>query len=215
MQRGYYGFMNPIEYAVSLLAPHTCLLCGKESMPLCRSCANTLKSSQFIQQTEQSFSLWAFTEYGGAAKELIAQLKFNRAKAAATTVANLMAPDVPLLPYPVMISHIPTAHNRIRTRGYDQAELIARTLAKKLGVPYVASLQRINNARQVGSSRTQRVVQMEHAFVSCKAKCYQGKNVVLIDDVSTTGSTLMAGANALLGAGAKNVRGVVFAYQPK
>ncbi len=145
--------------------------------------------------------------YEGVAKDLIHVLKFERSRASADVVANLLAETLPVLG-DIVITHVPTATSRIRTRGYDQAALIARRLAIQLGVEYAPLLSRLGQQRQVGKNRSERRSQMQELFIATKKPA---KHVLLVDDVITTGATLEACARILKDAGAKRVSAAVFA----
>jgi ComF family protein len=105
----------------------------------------------------------------------------------------------------------PTATSRARHRGYDQAALIARSLATKTEVQYLPVLRRSGQHHQVGSNRAERLRQLQNAYRVIRPANIVGKHVLLIDDVLTTGATLEAAAKVLKAAGAKRVSGVVFA----
>jgi len=98
----------------------------------------------------------------------------------------------------------------VRIRGYDQSQLIAKRLAKQLGLPYCRLLRRVGQTRQVGASRQQRKEQIQHAFQPTGNKL-TSQRVIVVDDILTTGATLEAAAAALKQAGASHVTAVVFA----
>jgi len=154
--------------------------------------------------------VWAATIYKGAAKELVRALKFDRAAAAADAIAAALAVQVPAR-HDWVIAHVPTVYGRARQRGYDQAQLIARRLAKRLGCAYVPLLVRQGNQRQVGQSRVVRQQQMATAFRASLRTAAPQPPVLLIDDVITTGATLAAAAHALRAAGVRTVHAAVFA----
>jgi ComF family protein len=224
--------MNPFEFMTALLAPHLCLICKKESRLLCHDCAKKClvlpKSSCYrCQKKTIDYAtcaaclnhspithLWASSLYAGAAKELIALLKFQRAKAAATVISDCLDNFLPHLPRDTIVVPVPTANRRVRVRGYDQAELITRHLARRRGLEYRSLLRRVRTTRQVGSSRQQRFSQLEGAFVVQKPRIVTGASVLLIDDVLTTGATLESAATVLSQAGAKQIGAAVFSYQP-
>jgi ComF family protein len=106
---------------------------------------------------------------------------------------------------------VPTASSRRRQRGYDQAELIARQLAKLCGLRYTKLLRRRGNSRQVGSSRQLRRLQLADAFYLTHPSMVRGQSVLLIDDVLTTGATLEAAGQVVKQAGSKRVMAAVFA----
>jgi predicted amidophosphoribosyltransferase len=111
----------------------------------------------------------------------------------------------------VLIAYVPTAPQRVRERGYDQAALIAKELAIRSKLPYHTLLARTGTQRQLGQQRAVRKEQMTGAFRSLDKIDLQDKHVLLIDDVLTTGATCEAAARALRQAGAKRVSAAVFA----
>lgn len=154
----------------------------------------------------------AVTPYDGVAKELVARLKFERTQAAAKDIARAMAARLAFVDVEqLIVTYVPTANACVRMRGYDQAQLIARELARELGVPYAALLARVGSARQLGASRELRHAQLGNAFRPLKPYATRKASVLLVDDVITTGSTLEAAAATLKTAGAKIVHAAVFA----
>ncbi|MFN2195941.1 MAG: ComF family protein [Anaerolineales bacterium] len=105
-----------------------------------------------------------------------------------------------------MVVPVPLSKARIKQRGYNQAAMIAYPLALALGRPYCnKALFRIRETRsQVGLSIQERFLNVENAFAASKP-AITGKSILLIDDVTTTGSTLHACASALFSQEAKRV----------
>lgn len=216
-----------VERLLSLIAPHYCRQCGTEGTLLCPSCSTLLQSvpsrcyrchrvtKDFRTCTKccnksKLYAMHANTRYAGVAKDVIYALKFERAQAAARDIALAVATSLPS-GLEVIITHIPTAPSRVRLRGYDQAALIARELSRLTALPYAPLLARKNDTRQVGQKRASRQAQMQDAFRALHTPALQGRHIMLVDDVLTTGATCEAAARVLKATGARRVSAVVFA----
>lgn len=217
-----------LDKIIGSFAPFYCLGCEQIGHILCESCVDgvlELAPSRCYRchvATSQSAvcatcrkqtglkHVWVVSYYEGLAKDVIELLKFERAMFAAKDVSGAMASKLPLLNEQTIVCHVPTAFSRQRVRGYDQSRLIARHLAKQLGLPCRSLLSRSNNSRQVGSSRGQRFLQAAEAFC-LKNIDVNSKHILIVDDVTTTGATIETIAKLLKKAGAKSVDAIVFA----
>jgi ComF family protein len=106
-----------------------------------------------------------------------------------------------------VVAPVPLHAQRLRERGYDQALLLAKELARRSNLSLGVRLaERIRaTSTQVGSSVHERAQNLRGAFAA-KAEEVQGRSVLLVDDVITTGATIREVAKALSDAGAKEVR---------
>jgi len=216
-----------LDTLLARLAPYECLGCSAEGALLCAACRDDLphipsrcyrchklsddnKTCVSCRHTTDLYAVYAVTPYRGVAKELLWRLKFKGAQAATAEIAALMLPKLPVEPSMLFVP-VPTATSRVRRRGYDQAVLLARSLAKRTCLPYCAALRREGQHEQVGSSRAQRLQQLQNAFYSPRPREMRGAHVVLVDDVVTTGATLEAAARIAKAAGAARISAVVFA----
>jgi len=157
------------------------------------------------------YRVQARTVYRGVAKQLIWKLKSAGAQAAAEVMAAGMVALLPAGERPVIVS-VPTATGRVRQRGYDQAQLLGRQLARQARLPWLACLARSGQLHQVGANRQQRRWQLHDSLRVTQRRFVRGAHIVLIDDVYTTGATLEAAAEVLIKAGAARVDGLTFAY---
>ena len=108
---------------------------------------------------------------------------------------------------------VPLHPHRMAERGYNQAELLAAALSRIMMLPMEAgAMERVHNtASQVQrATRGERLANMRGAFTA-NAGLVTGRNIIVVDDVSTTGATLTACAAALRAAGARSVTGLVIA----
>lgn len=108
---------------------------------------------------------------------------------------------------------VPLHRDRRIERGYDQAALLAREIARTLSLPLdLVSVERVRSTgRQVGRGRDERLVALRGAFV---ARPLDGARVLLVDDVLTTGATFDAAERACRDAGAREVRRLALATAP-
>ena len=221
--------MRLLEKAIAFVAPHDCLVCQDEGSLLCAWCAPDacpalpdrcylcLKLSpacrvcKTCRRKSQLRHVWVATAYGGAAKDLIAKLKFGRAKDAAEIIADFLDARLPHLEPNTIITHIPASTSRARVRGYDQAQLIAKSLAGKRGLSHIKLLARYGQKRQLGASRQRRLAQLNGAFRPSNLDFIGKTPILLIDDVLTTGATLESAAKTLRQAGARVINATVFA----
>lgn len=111
---------------------------------------------------------------------------------------------------------VPLHWRRRLGRGYNQAELIARPLARLLGLPLRRVLRRRRaTPPQSGLRRRQRVENLRRAFVVKAGGGVDGERVLLVDDVATTGATLQAASRALRAADAESITALVAARTPE
>jgi len=142
--------------------------------------------------------------FDGVAKDLVVALKFRHRRSAATVLAGHIVRQAGL-GHVDLVTWAPTSSPRIRRRGYDQAELIARAVGRRLGVPCRRLLYRAHGvahgAPQTGRSRRDRL--RGPAFRARRPR--PGLSVLVVDDVVTTGATLRTAATALRAAGVAEV----------
>ncbi len=201
--------MKPLNAILNLLYPNiTCLAC-KDEVPLndsglCSSCEKALIESEppvFAVRAPLSGAAAAFL-YEGAALELIHTLKYEGIHAAANVLGEFMAPLADASRNISALVPVPLHRRRERERGFNQAALIAKTISQLTGIPIASPLVRTRYTKtQTELDANAREANVKDAFIS--AAC--SGNLLLIDDVFTTGSTLYACAEELLKKGANSV----------
>lgn len=212
-----------LERVFAALAPAQCYGCGRPDVVVCTACWRI--ADYGVQQcfgcgrasvggkTCDACHLEASLEgvavaarYGGGVKAAILALKFQRlravAQAAAVRVAKVAPTDIDV------VTSVPVAPERYRERGYNQSELLAREVARQLGLPYRTLLRRHSAVHQLGAGRNERLSRVRGQFEPLKEPVGR---VLIVDDVVTTGATLNECAQVLRAAGAQAVWGAAVA----
>lgn len=110
-----------------------------------------------------------------------------------------------------LIVPVPTATARVRERGFAHSELLAKIIAAELKTEYLQTLCRLDQTRQLGARREDRLIQLSNSFAVRHPRRVLNRKILLIDDVLTTGGTLIAASKTLKAAGAKQVDALIFA----
>lgn len=153
--------------------------------------------------------------YEGLARELLRRFKYGREECLAVPLADLLMrvfrdDRIRGCSFRSLVP-VPLHPRRQRERGFNQAELLARLVARETGIPLAGPLRRVREtAPQAGFDREERIRNLLGAFES-KLFVKPGGDYLLVDDVSTTGSTLDVCAEALLSAGAGRVFAIAVA----
>lgn len=158
----------------------------------------------------------AVCRFDGTARELVHRLKYGDRTDLALTMGRMMLQaGRELLPQADVIVPVPLHRFRLWTRRFNQAAALAQVVSRGSAVPLAPlALARVKRTRQqVGLTRAQRAANLEGAFKVPPAARPQieGRHVLLVDDVLTTGATGNAAARALLRGGARSVDILTFA----
>lgn len=228
--------MTILEAAIGWLAPATCIACGVEGAAICDFC----KELEILPFGERCFRcykmsplsrtcktckvsgapnrVWVVTMYEGPAKDLVQKYKFTHQRVAAADMAQLMSQtflsqnsNKSIYGKDYLLIPVPTAGARVRERSFDHASLLARKVGQQIGLKSQTLLGRHGSTQQVGASRAQRIKQVKNAIYVKNPQRVSGRNILLIDDVVTTGATLAECARTLRDNGAKSVDAMVFA----
>ncbi|MBU0634951.1 MAG: ComF family protein [Candidatus Omnitrophica bacterium] len=192
--------------------------------PFCTHCGMKLdfepsgkKGCPFCRNNNYCFDrAFSVTRYEGMVKTIIHALKYGKKIRLAEQVSALMSAfchDFLNLKEVDLIVPVPLHKRRFKERGFNQSQLLAESLARRLCLTTCKQvlLRRKNTRSQTRLDRRQRLDNVNNAFTCKNAQLISGKSILLVDDIFTTGSTLDACAHVLKKAGAKNVYALTLA----
>lgn len=232
-----------LNFFVSLLYPKKCVKCKRVGAYICAQCFAQINFLEYQICSEcGKGSIDGLTHpkcktrygmdgmisaiaYKGIVKKLLYQFKYPPYLADLKTILGALLYEG-LIQQPAFIKFIedknllivpvPLHTNRLRKRGYNQAELLAQELSLKLNVPVKKLLVRIKDSKpQYKLTRDERIKNISEAFaINPKNKLSpKGKSVILIDDITTSGITMRECAKVLKRNGIKRVLGVTLAHE--
>lgn len=198
--------------AGEVIAPSRCAACEERVGPrvvFCRGCAPSVSPA-----TEGRGASHAVFEYGGAVATAIVRFKYAGRSDLAARFGQLMAQRAASLDGLVdIVVPVPLHPRRVVERGFDQAALLAGPVARGLSIAHVPrALVRVRETPpQASLDREARAANVAAAFQCPQPRRIEGRRVLLVDDVRTTGATLASCAEALWRAGARGVVALVLA----
>lgn len=198
-----------------MLFPKTCFGCGSYGSYLCTSCIKrktVVRWNQTCHVCNRSVThglvhnecsestyldgVFAMFVYDGLVKQLIQEVKYNYSYDIFADIGNKMGKFSSILPKfnNSVITSVPLHSKKKRLRGFNQAEVLARQVARFQGISYTEVLQRKKYTQtQVGMKKTEREINLKSAFsleVEKSKILKTNKSVIIVDDVYTTGTTL-------------------------
>ncbi|MFC1897324.1 ComF family protein [Chloroflexota bacterium] len=221
--------------AVGLLFPQWCVGCGKEGDFICHACRHSLprimpplcpkcgklQPSGILCPGCTSWQadidgIRSPFRFDGVIRQAIHQLKYRNLRALSVTLANLLQDYLVTNPMPgEILVPVPLHQKRVRERGYNQSSLLAKELGQLTNLPVVDDClirHRYAPPQAKTSTADERRSNVTNAF-TCLDHRLQNKQVLLIDDISTSGATLDACAAALKTTGVTSMWGLVLARE--
>ncbi len=204
--------MGLFKKLLDLLYPPKCVFCGRitENGKVCDKCGKDLPYAPAGASSKGEFfsEYTAALKYEGKVRESILRFKFSDRSEYAEAYAPILKEAAERdLPEFDIISWVPVSAKRLKKRGYDQAELLARETAKLMGREAARTLVKtVDNAPQYTlRGKEKRAANVMDVYKVADGADVKGKTVLLIDDIITTGATLSECARTLLMAGAEKI----------
>jgi ComF family protein len=216
----WYGSMEAFMF------PRLCCGCentlNKNEEVLCTACVYRLPRTHFHNLLENPVSqkFWGriplagatsflFFQKGGAVRELLHTVKYQGRQDIGERLGRLFGQDLVQSPRfaTELIIPLPLHPDKLRVRGYNQCDPIVRGMAQSMGCSYTTEAVRrtVANPTQTRKTRMERWQNVASIFEVHQPEWVQGKAVMLVDDVVTTGATLEACGRTLLEAGARSL----------
>lgn len=206
---------------ISFLFPETCVVCGKGNVSVCEMCLQSFLLAPY-QEDPWIHSLFSYQDHG--VRNTIHALKFKHMRSVANCFAPLMheaiqeirGADIALNKQTqVILLPVPNMKTHVRIRGFDAMEYLCNKIQEQEPVRYKVcskAIVRLNTKAQTGLTRKERLINMHDAFHVVAPKMLVSKIIYIIDDVTTTGSTLRELEKVCFQAGAKKVSAITIAH---
>jgi competence protein ComFC len=208
---------NALSALMDLLFPPRCIFC-REVIPsgaqICKKCGEEIShinAVKYMNVPEAGKAILCIVPYpySGQVRQSIIRFKFQGQKQFASfygeKIGELIQKSKLNLQFDVITS-VPISAQRRKLRGYNQSELIARTVAGQIDLPYRDYLiKTTDNKEQHKLSEKERLKNVRGVYRSLHQEEFFGKRILLVDDIVTTGATLSECALVLLRGGAKEV----------
>jgi ComF family protein len=206
----------PFDRLLCLIFPPKCIFCGAltdaRSPAVCPKCLDAIRlSAARAPRPEGAFFRRAVTAltYEGPVRKAMHRFKFSGKQSFAAPLAQVLAYAVrQQLDAPVdLIVPVPTNRANLRKRGYNHAALLARELSRRLDAPWLDALGKRRETRPMfGLRAAQRRANVLGAFaLAAPPEAVQGRHILVVDDIITTGATVSECARILLEGGAASV----------
>lgn len=207
--------MKVIDWLLDLIYPPRCAFCrrllDRQEKGVCRFCRPKLPyvpADGQVQHFRNVDKCLSPLYYHGSVKDSLHRYKFGGATAYADIYSEFIVKCIDENQISCdSITWVPLSRRRLRKRGYDQAELLAKLIAKHLGQRPVRLLKKLRDTppqSRTGSAEKRRA-NIAGAYACLRPALVQGKRILLVDDIVTTGATLSEAAKVLKNAGAKEV----------
>ena len=208
------GFWRSV---LAFFVPNVCPFCGRVigvSEYWCEECQLSLPYIDPPKELPEGLDgLYVCCSYTGRAKAAILRMKRGGFRFSPAALPLLMTERcAEILPQVDIVTDVPSGLRRQIELGYAHSRMIARDIARRSKKPYRRSLKTAaSKAEQKSLTRAQRFENAKDAFIAINKEYINENNILLVDDVCTTGATLSAAASLMKKNGANKVYAVTFA----
>ena len=200
-----------METVLEVVLPRSCLGCGKEGKYVCEQCDLFLSEAPILFPKGDLAEVVSGWEYDGLIKDIILKIKYDGLfDAVSELVEKALKIRKVYFPEDTVITFVPMFKKRERQRGFNQAELIAKKLGRMTGKDVLPFLKKVKDTKsQTELDKAERMINVRGVFRTKELSSFN--NILLVDDVWTSGATMKECARVLKRSGVKKVFGFTLA----
>ena len=203
-----------INLIFETIFPKTCFICKKEKEGICKRCLNNF-SLCINQKNNYTYSHYSYRDIN--VQKIIKSIKYYHQR---NLIRDITLPIINNISNftdkeNLLLVPIPMTTIRKYLRGYNQSEEITKIISNELNLPYAFDLlKRKKQIKRQVEVRTlsARLKNQKGCFILINEEKYKNKNIILIDDVITTGATIEEARNILIKNGFKNIKAITLAH---
>lgn len=197
--------MNPLYKIATLIFPERCPYCGcliESEEIACPGCFEILRQKHIpLKSGVSGYRCVSSFVYGGKVRRMIIRMKFHDRTQYIPQIAKVTSDDIKAVFNGICfdsISYVPMHPKDKKSRGYNQSELLAKALSKELSIPCLNTLDKIKRTKKQHTlTYSQRRKNLSGAFKTVEDAAINGKSILIVDDIITSGATLSACCKAL------------------
>lgn len=230
-----FAFHRGFWKLIDVVYPPSCAVCGREGVRFCEDCLSQMRlideniceicGEPLLQrgicdrckiEPPPFAALRSYAEFNGPLRKALHTMKYQNNLALGDTFSSFLIPMIQKLGWKFdIVLPVPISRSKRRERGYNQAGLIAYPISLAFDTPYSDNLlsRKSEVKSQVGLAREERFKNLHNAFQGNSAKLIN-KKVLLVDDVTTTGATIISCAKALQESGCERIYSITVAKTP-
>lgn len=199
---------------VIFISDDTCIICGEEISEgyVCSRCREKIMrcSERFVlkkDKTDKGYFYYSSAYYSDAMMEIILKLKYKQSYYSYHFIIELLQDTIEKMHIDFdAVTYVPSDRATIKKRGFNQSQMLAKGISRSYRKPVIDCLRKVNRTKdQIGLSGWDRWFNLKDSFKTYNTDSFRNKNILLIDDVITTGATSYYCAKELDNNGARNI----------
>ncbi|WP_123052746.1 ComF family protein [Clostridium sp. JN-1] len=207
-------FIKECILSVIYTSDQKCIICKSELYDdevICSNCKENIKfckSGFYIGEFGKEYNAYSAAYYSKTIMELIIGLKYKSNFEAGRLLAKYMVNTININHIDFdYITYVPMTKSSLRNRGYNQSAYLSKVISDKLDIPVIDCLKKVKSTKdQIGLNGKQRWMNMKNSFKYISGYNINGKNILIVDDVITTGATAYYCAEELKKNGARKIK---------